>query len=190
MKRFLISILLSTLVLSFATINSHFAFGQGDTMIPSNLFALSTLAGVWSPEMSGPGLADVAGWDDVDNYSTIQYADIDGDGQDELLARSDNGIVYYDFHAEISGLTASNDGPTALGQPTQFMATVTNGTNVSYDWDFGDGNSENGAVVEHTYATTGTYTVELTASNLANGETVTTMVTVNVYSYLPLVLIY
>ncbi len=39
----------------------------------------------------------------------------------------------------IEGLTAENNSPTPLGETTTFTATVTGGTNIQYDWDFGDG---------------------------------------------------
>jgi len=39
------------------------------------------------------------------------------------------------------------------------------GTIVSYVWDFGDGDSDNGAMVEHAYTTVGTYNVTLTVSD-------------------------
>jgi plastocyanin len=78
----------------------------------------------------------------------------------------------------ITGLTAANDGPTALGQPTGFTAVRTGGTNVSYQWDFGDGNSAEGAPVSHTYAAPGEYTATLTASNSAGSVQAQTMVQV------------
>jgi chitinase len=79
----------------------------------------------------------------------------------------------------ISGLTAANDGPTVFGNPTQLTATITNGDNVTYEWDFGDGDSDTGAVVSHQYAAPGTYTAEVTATNSVNQETATTIVHVD-----------
>jgi large repetitive protein len=78
----------------------------------------------------------------------------------------------------ITGLTATNDSPTPLGGPTQFGATISGGTNVSYSWDFGDGTSGSGASVSHSYAAIGAYTAVVTASNAAGMVTATTSVTV------------
>ena len=39
------------------------------------------------------------------------------------------------------------------------------GSIVSWDWNFGDGNSASGEVLSHTYASAGTYTVQLTVSD-------------------------
>jgi PKD repeat protein len=78
----------------------------------------------------------------------------------------------------ISGLTADNDGPTILGTATQLTATIDAGSNVTYEWDFGDGNSGSGPVVLHQYAAPGSYIAEVTASNSVNQETATTTVLV------------
>jgi PKD repeat protein len=82
------------------------------------------------------------------------------------------------LEAPITGLTAANDGPTPLGGPTQFVATISGGTNVSYSWDFGDGTGGNGATASHSYAAMGEYTAVVTASNAAGSVTAATSVTV------------
>jgi hypothetical protein len=81
--------------------------------------------------------------------------------------------------AAIGGLTAANDGPTILGSATQLTATITSGDDVTYLWDFGDGNSEGGAVVSHTYAFAGIYTAEVTATNAVSQVKATTIVKVD-----------
>ena len=67
------------------------------------------------------------------------------------------------------------------GETTDFNGLAT-GTNVAnYDWDFGDGNTESGQNVSHTYAQAGTYDVTLTVS-AADGSCpgqITQTVTVN-----------
>jgi hypothetical protein len=78
----------------------------------------------------------------------------------------------------VGGLTATNDGPTTLGEETAFSASVTEGTNVTYDWEFGDGGSGEGNDVAHTYTTTGTFTATVTASNAVNTVTATTVAVV------------
>ena len=70
----------------------------------------------------------------------------------------------------IGGLDAAVDGPTPLGQPTTFFATVEQGTNVTYGWDFGDGTTGSGPRAEHIYATAGSFTVTVTASNSLSSE--------------------
>jgi len=79
----------------------------------------------------------------------------------------------------ISGLTASSDSPTHLGNPTHFTADVLTGSSVSYAWDFGDGTPGSGATPSHVYAGLGTYTAIVTATNslgFASADTVVTVV--------------
>ncbi len=78
----------------------------------------------------------------------------------------------------IGGLTAANDGPTIFGTPTQLTATITSGTNVTYNWDFGDSSYGTGAFISHQYANPGSYTAEVTAANTINQESATTTVVV------------
>jgi len=79
----------------------------------------------------------------------------------------------------ITGLTASNDSPTVLGESTSFNASVTAGSSVTYEWDFDDGSSGSGANVSHTYAAVGSYTATVTATNSVSSSTTTTSVTVD-----------
>lgn len=93
--------------------------------------------------------------------------------------------------APIGGLAAWNDGPTVLGRPTLFVATVVSGTNVEYVWDLGDGGRGEGAEVTHTYGAAGRYTATVEASNRvsrAEAETVVLVVQPTWRIYLPLVL--
>ena len=78
----------------------------------------------------------------------------------------------------ISGLNATNDSPTALGQATTFIATVSSGSDVSYNWNFGDQTIGSGAIVTHSYAAAGSYTAVVTASNTLGSVTASTAVTV------------
>jgi hypothetical protein len=44
-----------------------------------------------------PGWGDAGGWTDPSQYSTIQLADVNGDGRDELLGRNDQGLEVWTF---------------------------------------------------------------------------------------------
>jgi uncharacterized repeat protein (TIGR01451 family) len=78
----------------------------------------------------------------------------------------------------IVGLAANNDSPTELGSATALSATITGGSNVTFSWDFGDGEGGTGADVQHTYATVGVYEAIVTALNGSGIVTATTTVTV------------
>jgi PKD repeat protein len=91
----------------------------------------------------------------------------------------------------IDGLLASNDSPTQLGEVTTFTAVITSGTNVYFEWDFGDGFGGSGEVVTHTYPYAGLYTATVTATNSINSSSDST--SVNIYTvvhqiYFPLVI--
>jgi len=77
---------------------------------------------------------------------------------------------------------------TVNSLPTAAFSAASNGTNVtfsntssntaSYLWDFGDSQSSTASNPSHTYATDGTYTVTLTATNACGKATATQTVTI------------
>jgi len=74
----------------------------------------------------------------------------------------------------ISGLSATNDSPTLLGSAATFTATAA-GSNVTYQWNFGDGSTATGVTASHAFQSIGsgdedrsqTYTVTLTVTDSA-----------------------
>jgi PKD repeat protein len=78
----------------------------------------------------------------------------------------------------IAGLVASNSSPTRLTDVTYFTATLATGSNVTYQWNFGDGQTSSDANTSHTYAAMGTYTALITATNSVSSVSVSTSVTV------------
>ncbi|MCP4289896.1 MAG: PKD domain-containing protein, partial [Gammaproteobacteria bacterium] len=96
----------------------------------------------------------------------------------EGAAGTATSIVFVEI--PLTGLTATNDSPTALGQPTTLTVTLGGGGNAGYAWAFGDGVTGTGAVASHTYPAAGTYTAVVTASNDVSALTATTIVTIEV----------
>ncbi len=93
-------------------------------------------------------------------------------------------------------IIASNPTVGATGLVFSFEGQLSQpvSQNLSYRWDFGDGNTASGPTADHTYAQAGTYTVQLTVTN-ASGQSATTTVVKKVdwaappaptLSYLPL----
>ncbi len=78
----------------------------------------------------------------------------------------------------IAGLAAQSSSPTVLGGTTYLTASISAGSNVTYEWNFGDGNTGSGATVTHLYTPTGVYTAVVTATNAAGQASVTTIVTI------------
>lgn len=56
------------------------------------------------------------------------------------------------------------DGPLTF----TFDASTSTGTDLSYQWDYGDGTTDSGQQVSHTYQSLGTYTVTLIVTDAAN----------------------
>jgi hypothetical protein len=79
---------------------------------------------------------------------------------------------------EITGLEAFNDGPTELGQTTTLSATIQSGSNVTFEWNLGDGSHAAGKIIAHEYLDLGDYTAVVTASNSLNMLITTTLVTI------------
>ncbi|MEW5985349.1 MAG: FG-GAP-like repeat-containing protein [Chloroflexota bacterium] len=78
----------------------------------------------------------------------------------------------------ISGLVATNDSPTVLGNATRLQAQITAGTNVVFRWFFGDGQQGSKRVMNHVYPAAGTYVATVEASNAVSTVTTTTTVTI------------
>lgn len=92
----------------------------------------------------------------------------------------------------ISGLSAINSSPTAIGSVTTLTATISVGSNVTYTWNFGDGSAAaQSQVVTHIYplSVTSRFTATVTAANSANTQSAsTTVVIVPKRIYLPVIL--
>ena len=102
----------------------------------------------------------------------------DPDGNTSEFSACFTAAVVAGGDVPITGLTAVNDSPTTLGNTTNLTATITAGTNVTYTWNFGDGNIGSGAIVSHTYEFAGTHTAVVTATNSVSTVTATTTVTI------------
>lgn len=87
--------------------------------------------------------------------------------------------------------TADAGGPYSGTQGTAVDfdgsgSSDTDGTLVDYSWDFGDGTTDVGATVSHTYQSTGTYTVTLTVTDDAgDSDTATTEATIGAGNQAP-----
>lgn len=76
----------------------------------------------------------------------------------------------------------SVDGPDTLetGESGTFEASINEDADepLTYTWEFGDGSTGSGLLVNHSYSSTGEYTVQFRASNEGGADSSTTEVTV------------
>ncbi len=63
----------------------------------------------FGPAVAGPQLTDASGWKDMDNSTTIRFADIDGDGDLDICARANAGIRCWRYDG--SGWGSQINGP-------------------------------------------------------------------------------
>src|SRR4051794_9452900 len=101
-------LVLAGVMLSFAS-PARAAGARGD-------FAYNAACG---PEFESPAWGDAAGWTDPSKYSTIQLADITGDGSAELLARNDDGPEIWTFDTAVGQRRPTLD---AKGHPRVIRA--------------------------------------------------------------------
>ena len=66
--------------------------------------------GQWLPLYPGadPGFSDNQNWDSPQYYSTIQLGDVDGDGADELLARSSTSLIVSSYDPQTATWSQTN----------------------------------------------------------------------------------
>jgi alpha-tubulin suppressor-like RCC1 family protein len=80
---------------------------------------------------------------------------------------------------EIESLSVSPPTmPLRAGRPAEFVASIKQGTTVTYSWDFGDGGGAVGARVSHTFAEARSYIVTVRAQNAHGATEASTAVTV------------
>jgi PKD repeat protein len=120
---------------------------------------------------SGTGVVDTHTYLAVGSYTAVVTA------TNSVNAASASTIVTV-TDVPIAGLHAANDSPTELGDMTTLTATLLTGTNVTFEWDFGDGTTGAGAVDTHTYPALGVYTAIVTATNGTSSESASTVVTI------------
>ena len=78
----------------------------------------------------------------------------------------------------ISGLSAQAQLPIFVDNPATFTAAVSSGTNVAYQWDFGDGGVGSGSFATHLFTAAGVYTASVSAANGSGSAVASTIVTV------------
>jgi chitodextrinase len=90
---------------------------------------------------------------------TLTVTDDDGAWESEwetVVVTGPNAAPAAAFTLSCSALTCSFDG---------WGSSDSDGTIVTYEWDFGDGTTGNGATIQHSYAQAGMYTVMLTVTD-------------------------
>ncbi len=132
----------------YLTIQTADVDGDGDAELLARAsdgmrtYDFNSLSNSWDLVVSGnPALTDSGGWDGASYYLTIQTADVDGDGDAELLARGSDGMRTYDFNSLSNSwdiVAAANPG---FSDAAEWDAAKYYRTIQTADVD-GDGNAE------------------------------------------------
>ena len=83
------------------------AYRAGDISYPENGIDTGIVSWTWKKLSTGPAWSD-SGWMPAEYYSTIQTADIDGDGSAEVLGRGEYGLEAWKYFGD-------NDSWTSMG---------------------------------------------------------------------------
>jgi MYXO-CTERM domain-containing protein len=76
---------------------------------PDGIICYLSIDGGLGPAINGPALSDDAGWNEPQYASTIQFADVTGDGLSDLCARGANGVQCWPSNG--NGFDAPLSGP-------------------------------------------------------------------------------
>ena len=125
----------------------------------------------------------------ADIAKTVNQSNIEGQVIGKSLIHSGGEMHYAIFKPSIAGCAAPVVvAPTAgfsINSTAQCLANnffkftnTSTGDDLTYHWDFGDGTSSTNLSPTKTYATSGTYQVTLTATNVSGTNSATTPITV------------
>jgi len=121
----------------------------------------------WNNPAGGLNLIGLAEGDRVEYYYVKSIADKTNHTEAQEAATAAVRTVA-SIHAPVAPLAAFTSDVTTGNAPlTVTFTDASTNSPATWAWDFGDGNSTNATVRNpvHTYATAGTYTVNLTATN-------------------------
>uniref|UniRef100_UPI0026355820 cohesin domain-containing protein n=1 Tax=Haloplanus sp. TaxID=1961696 RepID=UPI0026355820 len=106
----------------------------------------------------------------VDTRDAVVTID-DGSGGGGGGGGDDGGDGDEPTEPTVTAAIAANQTGVYPDDAISFNASGSEGTNLAYNWTFGDGTNATGETVEHAYAVTGTYNVTLTVANGSASDT-------------------
>ncbi len=175
-----------------AALGDFDADGDLDLFLP--IYSGGNGVHIWLNDGTGQfGEQIVIAEEDAANFF-VALGDLDGNDTLDAFVTSinhtDGNGVWINQHVAGGDVRAINNSPLFPGISVVLSATHRVESDAAYHWDFGDGSSGDGAVVQHVYARCGVYTAVVTTTNLLQQETGTTIVIIAAPEslFLPLVL--
>lgn len=117
----------------------------------------------------------VKAWE-AEGVFTVQLFVADAAGNQSQQAK-DITVIADDVLRIPDALFSFRSSTIEVGEPLEFVSQTTGDPDI-LAWDFGDGNTATGEVVEHRFDRAGTFEVSLTASNAAGSDTISVPITV------------
>lgn len=154
------------------SINSTFKDGaykvwNGTSMACPHVAGAAAL--VWASGASGPLAVQTQLWSTAEDLGATGKDIYFGYGLVDAQAAAGTGdATPQPPVADFSASPTSGDAPLTVD-----FTDLSTGSPTSWSWTFGDGESSADQNPSHTYNASGTFTVELTATNSAGGDTVT-----------------
>ncbi len=171
---------------AFVTFDTYVKYGGGDLeLFAANDYTGDAATATWQPLGFNRPVDDSQVWTpsgeiSLDDFlgETIRlgfkYTSTGtgpGDGAAWYVSNIDTRLLTEATALPLSGgFSASPTSVRSEIDPVSFTASALNGAGAPYTfaWDFGDGNTASGRMVEHTYQTAGRYTVTLTIRDAAD----------------------
>ncbi len=154
---------------------------NGDFSVATNDDAKMPVSVNWDFGDSGSasGAANSHSFQNAGTYTVTATAS-NRKGKSTDMSSTTVVVVNPPVPAQIVSIRANNNSPDTETSVT-FTASVNGDMPVSYAWSFGDGGTSSQASPSYTFATAGTYTVQLNASNRAGSDSRSMTMTVDMY---------
>jgi hypothetical protein len=150
-----------------------FDLGQTTTLTAVGALGSGGFTYTWSglpTGCSGPG-ATVDCTPTAAGTFSVQVAAKDTNG---VMAESTMLVLH--VAATLSATAFASTSATTVGTSVEFTGSGSGGSGtLSFAWEFGDGSSGTGSVVNHTYGRTGTFAVTLWVNDSSGGSVVKTL---------------
>jgi PKD repeat protein len=156
-------------ILNDTTLVLHSSDNSHPNLDGSYVAALTIYSSIWKQPSSG--IAFNAG---LSQTRALYYQQISDNtffnSQNDWNVNINNPLANFSYSINGSAVTFTNTSSSNLNSPLNFF------------WDFGDGNTSAFQNTNHTYTTSGTYTIKLIVSNCNFSDTITTTIQVGITS--------
>jgi PKD repeat protein len=153
----------------------------------TDTYLLTLSESAWLSELDEDSLTLLPG-ETAEVYVTVHIPEDAGMGEWDMVVLRATSITDEGVFAECQITTTAEGSPAAgftfspaipsVGQTVQFTNETVGAEPITYEWDFGDGETSTARHPTHAYAAAGTYEVILTATNPFGVDTISKIIVV------------